>query len=191
VPTTDFRFVSGRLCLDLVATLGKRGIADLERLRTPADLARWAVAAGVCPIPPTATDADLTAARTLRESIHRLVTPLVAPPATPLFTPPATADLHTVNHWAAHQPAPTLTWSPAGFQTASPFADARDVLAAAAIDTISLVSGPEAGRIRTCQASDCTLLFVDQSQNGRAWCAMNVCGARAKMRSLRERRRNQ
>ncbi|GIJ58295.1 CGNR zinc finger domain-containing protein [Virgisporangium aurantiacum] len=178
-----FRFVGGRLCLDFVATLGKRGIVDLERLRTPADLARWAVEAGLCRTAPAVVDADLSAARTLREAIHRLVTGS--------GRRPAPADLRTVNDRARRRPVPTLGWSASGFHATSHVADAHDVLAAAAADAVTLLTGPDAERVRKCLAPDCTLLFVDQSQNGRVWCAMNACGAKAKMRSLRERRRSQ
>jgi predicted RNA-binding Zn ribbon-like protein len=177
-----FRFVGGRLCLDFVATLGQRGITDLERLRTPADLARWAVEAGLCERPPAVRDPDLSAARTLREAIHRLVTRS--------DDPPARTDLRTVNELAGRPPAPTLTWSPAGLVATSQVTDADGLLAATAADAVSLLTGQDAGRVRKCQAPDCTLLFVDQSQNGRAWCAMNACGAKAKMRTLRERRRS-
>jgi predicted RNA-binding Zn ribbon-like protein len=43
-------------------------------------------------------------------------------------------------------------------------------------------------RIRTCSASDCRLVFYDESRtNNRRWCSMQRCGNRAKVRAFRER----
>ncbi len=45
-------------------------------------------------------------------------------------------------------------------------------------------------RLKTCPNDRCRWLFYDQSRNGsRIWCAMDVCGSRAKMRTYRSRRR--
>jgi predicted RNA-binding Zn ribbon-like protein len=43
-------------------------------------------------------------------------------------------------------------------------------------------------RIRVCRDSACGLLFLDRTKNAsRAWCSMNTCGTRAKMRTWRLR----
>ena len=45
-------------------------------------------------------------------------------------------------------------------------------------------------RLKVCPAENCAWAFYDQSPAGRRrWCSMRVCGARAKMRSYRARRR--
>jgi predicted RNA-binding Zn ribbon-like protein len=45
-------------------------------------------------------------------------------------------------------------------------------------------------RIKACAAEDCQWAFYDESRNrSRTWCAMEVCGNRAKTRSYRARRK--
>ncbi|WP_343235897.1 ABATE domain-containing protein, partial [Streptomyces sp. SID10815] len=73
-----FNFRSGRLCLDLVATVGERWRGNHERLREPADLARWYREAGLLDVPPAITPTGLDAARALREAVHRIARALAA-----------------------------------------------------------------------------------------------------------------
>lgn len=45
-------------------------------------------------------------------------------------------------------------------------------------------------RLKACPNDRCRWLFYDHSRNhSRAWCSMDVCGARSKMRTYRARRR--
>jgi predicted RNA-binding Zn ribbon-like protein len=45
-------------------------------------------------------------------------------------------------------------------------------------------------RLKVCAADTCRFAFYDHSKNGRGtWCTMQICGARAKARAYRERRR--
>jgi predicted RNA-binding Zn ribbon-like protein len=47
----------------------------------------------------------------------------------------------------------------------------------------TLLSSPEAGRIRVCEGSSCGWMYVDRSRNGlRRWCAMDMCGGKEKAR---------
>ncbi len=47
-------------------------------------------------------------------------------------------------------------------------------------------------RIRLCSGDNCHWAFVDRSKNrSRRWCSMADCGARAKARAYRARRRNE
>ena len=70
---------------------------------------------------------------------------------------------------------------------------ARPVTVEAALSTlarelIDLLDGPLAGRIRTCDADNCHLVFVDTSRSGaRRWCSMERCGNRQKVRAFRAR----
>jgi predicted RNA-binding Zn ribbon-like protein len=67
---------------------------------------------------------------------------------------------------------------------------ASQVLSLLARDAVDLLAGPLAGRIRVCAASDCGLLYLDQSRSGtRQWCSMQRCGTRAKVRAHRGRGR--
>jgi predicted RNA-binding Zn ribbon-like protein len=45
-------------------------------------------------------------------------------------------------------------------------------------------------RMKACRGHDCGWAFYDHSRNqASSWCAMSVCGSRAKVRAYRERRR--
>jgi predicted RNA-binding Zn ribbon-like protein len=46
-------------------------------------------------------------------------------------------------------------------------------------------------RLKACRARDCEFAFVDNAKNrSRAWCSMQSCGNREKVRSYRERHRS-
>jgi predicted RNA-binding Zn ribbon-like protein len=180
----EFRFLAGRPCLDLTATAGERRGRRAERMRTPQDLARWLVAAGLADQPPAASRQDLAHARTLREAIYQTIRRRMA------GQPPGPGDLAIINDWAGRPPPRTWLEADGGQLRAR-----RDATTAAALvatvarDAVDLLGGPLAHRIRECSAEDCTLLFLDTSRAGRRrWCSMASCGARAKMAAYRARR---
>ena len=176
-----FHFKAGRLCLDLVATVGERWRLCFERLRTPEDLGRWLVEASLLSSEPAVEQSQLDDARSLRESIYRMARRAGE-------GRPDASDVRELNRWAARPPlAPrlsgdgrTLTW----------VAD-RPVpaaLATIARDAADLLAGPLASRVRECAAPDCALLFVDTSRPGRRrWCSMDACGNRTKTAAYRRR----
>lgn len=180
-----FPFVGGRTVLHFLGTLGKRTTEPLERIRTPEDLSRWSEQAGlvgpagqgvISPGP-----ADLDAARALRESLYGLtMSALGRASARP-------GDVEIVNHWAAQPtPVPGLAIHSGALERDDPAPTASAVLAAVARDGIDLLTGPDVESIRECEDATCTLLFLDTSRgHRRRWCSMNLCGARAKMRTLR------
>lgn len=171
-----FRWGLGSLSLDLLATRGVR-----ERLTAPQDLDRW-LADGGFGVTVRATEADLDAARALREAIRNLVANALAARG------PGTRDRQLVNdHAARHPDTPRIGvgWqrvdAPSGTPTAA--------LSRVARSAIDLLTGPDVGRIRRCDG--CTLLFVDRSRPGtRRWCAMEVCGNRRKAAAHRDRARS-
>ncbi|MGV9779049.1 CGNR zinc finger domain-containing protein [Streptosporangium sp. NPDC003464] len=56
-------------------------------------------------------------------------------------------------------------------------------------ETVELLSGTLAERIRECASDGCPLVSVDTSRPAaRRWCAMERCGNRHKLRALRARR---
>src|SRR3954464_7494206 len=73
-----FRFLSGRQCLSFCATVGERWRNQYERLRSPEDLQRWFVEAGMLTVAPPVSDEELQHARELREAIYRSAKALVA-----------------------------------------------------------------------------------------------------------------
>jgi predicted RNA-binding Zn ribbon-like protein len=176
-----FRVQSGRVCLDLAATVGERWRRSFERLREPSDLGRWLKEARLLEDEPRVTPGQLRAVRELREAIYRTAKLAGA-------RRPDRADLEEINRWAAKAPlAPrlsrdgrTVTW------TAARPVDAA--LATIARDAIDLFSGPLATRVRECARPDCALLFVDTSRPGRRrWCSMETCGNRTKTAAYRAR----
>jgi predicted RNA-binding Zn ribbon-like protein len=130
------------------------------------------------------TEAQLRAARALRESIDRVLFAEV----------PRTQDVDLLNRWAraAHRRPPQLRVDPDGSVRAwseAPADPVRAALGALAVDAIRLRTEDPAARIAVCGASTCGLRFVDTSPAGRRqWCSMRRCGNREKAR-LHYRRR--
>ncbi|GHC53683.1 CGNR zinc finger domain-containing protein [Streptomyces flavofungini] len=189
----EFRWRGGRVSLNFTATLGRRGLGAIERLRDPSDLSRWFREAGMTDHHLPVSQAELADARALREAVHRISVAAgeaTAPEAG--ATAPAAADLDLLNHWTS-QPLPGTGLTLDGHGVLRPMPPALDVhglLGLLARDAADLLGGPLSGRIRECAATDCTLLFVDESRAGaRRWCSMDACGARAKMAEYRARRR--
>jgi len=179
----DFRFTSGRLCLDLVLTVGERWRRSFERLRSAADLARWLELAGLASPPTRVTAGDLAAMRELRESIFHLARGAMD------GRDAAPRDLEVVNAWAARPDlAPTL-WRLGARGHRSKARPVPAALATVARDAVELFGGPLAARVRECAASDCSGIFLDESRAGaRRWCSMAGCGNRVKVAAYRRRR---
>ena len=182
LPPEELRFhwKSGRLCLDFVATVGERWRRSFERLLAPDDLARWLLETGMLEVPPKVSGRQLAAARTLRESINRLARPGIKPEP---------GDRDQLNRWATRPTLAPQLRSDGGLGWAAE-RPVEAMLGTIARDAIDLLTGPLAGRIRECGASDCALLFVDTSRPGRRrWCSTEACGNRARTKAYRERRK--
>jgi predicted RNA-binding Zn ribbon-like protein len=178
-----FRFRSGRVSLDLTATVVGRYREPVEQLAEPADLVRWFAVAGMAPAPRRVTAAELRLARGLREAIYAVAQATRSRAALPA------GDLDTVNAIAAH-PAPEPRLGADGTVAWHAGEPARAALAHIARDAIALLSGPLAERIGECAGEDCALLFVDTSRPGRRrWCADGACGNRQHVRDHRARQR--
>jgi predicted RNA-binding Zn ribbon-like protein len=179
-----FNFRSGRLSLAFVATVGERWRGNHERLREPADLARWYGEAGLLDDDlPAVTAAGLEAARVLREAIHRIAQALIAGRA------PVAVDETAVNAAAAYPPLiPVLRGGTSRFTLPSARAQ-QSALSTVARDAIDLFTGTATDRIRECASPECGLLFVDTSRPGRRrWCASTACGGKARAAAYRHRR---
>jgi predicted RNA-binding Zn ribbon-like protein len=187
-PPPAFVFVGGRPCLDLVDTHGKRGIRDLERLPDGERLSQWLAEAGLAASPPPASEADVRRARELREAVYGLVRCVLD------RQHPGEHDAAVVNQ-AAHKAdlvpqlrvgdAADADGLTAAWHGTAPVAAALSTIAR---DAIELLSGPLAGRVKECEAPDCTLVFLDDSQAGRRrWCSMERCGNLAKIAKYRGR----
>lgn len=175
-------FRSGRLCLAFCATVGERWHRNFERLRTPSDLARWYVEAGVLETAPPVSADVLARARILREAIYRIANDLTAGRL------PTAADEEIVNA-AAATPPPVPQMRSAGPALLLPArGGAAATLSAVARDAIDLFTTPLHRRIRECAAADCGLLFLDMSRPGeRRWCSSTNCGTKARSSAYRKR----
>lgn len=176
-----FRFMSGRLSLDLTATVGERWRNKVERLRTPADLQRWIADAGLSDNAVSVTRRELTDIQHLREVIYTAALSAVADEPIP-----DGVEATLTEFAAAASSAPTLhrgqlTWNAPG---------ARAVASTVARDAIDLLSSPLRQRIRECASPECALLFVDTSRPGqRRWCSTDTCGNRSRAAAYRQRQR--
>ena len=177
-----FPFRSGRISLDLVATVAKRRLGDRELLPGPEQLRTWCRVAGL-PLPQDEITPQLLGqTHALREAVYALARARVD------GSTPASADIDLVNAAAIAAP-PTALLGPDGF-TAVPRerADLESILSLLARDAIDLFTGPYALRIRECTAHDCSLFFVDRSRPGsRRWCTMASCGEKASSATYRKR----
>lgn len=180
----DFRFRSGRLCLDFIATVGDRDHLAFDRWQNTQDLGRWCLEAGLIAEALTVADDQIAAARRLRETLYRLVTAALARSA------PDAADLAFVNSEArkpAFVPQLTAIGEPHGWTSEHPY---EAVLATVAHDAIDLLSTPGLERVRKCADTQCSILFVDTSRPGkRRWCSMNGCGNKVKKAAYRKRQK--
>lgn len=180
---TPFFVATGFVCLDVLYTGGEGERRAWEKLLTPEDLARWIsecalVSPDVTPTDVTVTAEELDAVRELREAIWRGANDLVDGERLPRWVE------RSLSRFAAE---PTIVPRLCGGRrcTVTPFS-ATQACSVLARDAIELLTGPQSGRLRRCDAHDCNLLFVDTSRPGRRrWCAMARCGNRAKVRAHR------
>ncbi|MCX5140590.1 MULTISPECIES: CGNR zinc finger domain-containing protein [unclassified Streptomyces] len=184
----DWRFDSGRLCLDLVATgTGSPGTADpLDR---PERLADWLTAAGAVPRGTLLQGVDdhwLVRFRQLRTALDRLLTAQLGGRG-------ADGALERVNALAAGSP-PVLCAVRAGdgalVRGLSTEPDCAALLAAVARDAVELLTDPVAlDGLRRCEGDHCRRVYLDTSRGRRRrWCSSEVCGNRERV--ARHRRRN-
>jgi predicted RNA-binding Zn ribbon-like protein len=184
VADLEFRFTSGRLCLDFLATLGERGHRNVERLTSPVRLAEWSVAAGLLDDPPLLNGDDLAAARALRVAAERVVL---------AFTNGGDVgdeDVAALNA-AARRPPPRPALSRHGRSVRrTSEAPGPAILAAVSLDVLELVAHGDPARLRRCADPACGMWFEDGSRAGtRQWCAVEGrgCGNKAKKRAFRHR----
>lgn len=185
----DLRFDSGRLCLDLVATVsGRLSEAPVERLDGVERLRAWLIGAGLVPRGTALEAVDggwLSRFRAARDLLHRIVHTEVEGRA-------AGADLERVNALASTAPPAVRAVRGADGTLVRRFAAAPDcgaLLAQVARDAVELLTDPVArGQLRQCEGETCSLVYLDTSRGRRRrWCSSEVCGNRERV--ARHRRR--
>ena len=142
-------------CPSEAAGLRLRGAAE------PADAARW-----------------LDAAKALRDAAAALFR------AAALQRPAAQADVERLNGWLRRlTPSPALTPWGSSYVRQGPDdqSDLAQPAVRAAVSIADLLTSPDLGHVRTCEAPGCGWVFLDRSPTRRRrWCSMAGCGNRAK-----------
>lgn len=156
---------------------------DGEHLRDPGSLRDWLNERDLLPAGARVADADLAAAKAVREALRKL---LLANNGVPLDK----GSLATLNDAAAASRL-RVAFSPAGGAALVP--DQSDVPGALSrILAVAYTSMADESwqRLKACRLDDCQWAFYDHSKNrSRTWCSMKVCGNRAKARAYRDRQR--
>jgi predicted RNA-binding Zn ribbon-like protein len=184
--STALRFDSGRLCLDLLATVGAGLSPDpVERLDSPQRLAEWLTGSGLAP-PGQALPVDQNWAaefRALRTLIGTVVRAELVGQARP-------AALRMLNQLAATpSPAIQVVRVEGTLRRAlrKPITCAA-MAAAVCQDAIDLLTGPDRALMRTCADGSCAMVYLDTSRGGRRqWCSSALCGNRRRVAQYRAR----
>lgn len=167
---TRWWFDSGSLSLDF-------GYASFIN---PADLADW-LGHRFERVEQAATDRELRDAEGLADAIARMAV------ARTREISAAPDDIDVVNLYAAMPDVPPAL-SGGRRQAGASRVRVAQALASVARDAVDLFGESGAGRVRSCAASDCSMVFFDGSRsNNRRWCSMQRCGNRAKVRAHRAR----
>jgi predicted RNA-binding Zn ribbon-like protein len=183
ITSSEFRFNSGALSLDLAATVRRRASEPYDALAEPGAVARWLKEARITAAILRLSRDEEAAVLALREAIWSAAAAMTDRSRIPR------AAITTINRAAAHPLAvPYLAATGRrAFLTDDPFSAAISVIAR---DAIEILAG--ARRIKACAQPNCRMLFVDASPTGRRrWCSMDRCGSRAKgavFRSRKERK---
>ena len=182
---TRWFFDTGALSLDFAYTGATVGNPDWEQFHAPGDLGRW-LGERFPRLDGEPGERELSDALGLRSAIASIASAL-----SERRTPDAD-DVDTINLFSATPDVPPAL---AGGRRQAGAGRIRigQALSSVARDAVQLFGHEVAGevgeqRIRQCSASDCSLVFYDESRtNNRRWCSMQRCGNRAKVRAFRER----
>jgi len=170
-----FRLDNEVLAFRFAATLSHRaGAEPFERLTTPERLHLWLDAADLPPAQPV-DDFQLAAALTLREAIYLLGAAIASGITRP-------TEAVTVLNAATRHGLPAAVLTDEGWRwNLSRNRPVEDALAVIAADAITAFGASDSNRIKTCEGTDCSGLYLDTSRgNNRRWCSMNTCGNKAK-----------
>ncbi|MEO8609353.1 MAG: ABATE domain-containing protein [Chloroflexota bacterium] len=198
----NISLVGGHIALDFVNTVGDH-LAEQPRewVKTYADLAIWAVHAGVITqdhagrlITLAEEQADvaeqaLTRAIETREVIFRLLLGVIRKQA------PDEVDLAAFNAVLANAPARTRIvhehehyhWHFSGENESLDDPLWRIIWAAA-----DLLTADQLSQVKVCEGDQCGWIFLDISRNqARRWCSMANCGNRAKANRYYKRHKDE
>lgn len=165
-------FDSGSIAFDFAYTGGFPGPPEWEFWHGPEDAASWWRERFGVDVP--VSRADYARARELRKRIAQSVIAVSHGQQIP-----AEAS-SSIDAWAARPDVPPQLM-------AEPPVTVERLLATIGRAAVTALS--QTDRVRVCGASDCAVMYLDTSRSGnRAWCSMQRCGNRHKVRALRARR---
>ncbi|MET7935509.1 CGNR zinc finger domain-containing protein [Streptomyces sp. NPDC005322] len=179
------RFDAGSLALNLIATLGRRNSAPIERLGTRERLREWCDGVGLRPHPREVTDELLAELHEVREAACTIVAAVVHGGTPP---PEAVALLNDRARLAPPRPELRITDDGVGVDP-GPALTGRELQSVVVRDLIALIGDPErrAG-LRVCESPLCSMLYLDRTAaRRRRWCSMRRCGNSAKAAKFRNR----
>ncbi len=181
---TRWWFDSGSAALDfaytgtIVADASDDSGAGHELLNTVDQLVTW-LSERFGPVQGALRPADLSDSCGLRDAIARL-----AVAASHEKRLPAT-DIDIVNLFAATPDVPPALVG-GSRQAGHGSVRIQQALSTLAREAVRLFGAESGGRLRSCSADDCALIYLDTSRAGsRRWCSMQRCGNRAKVRKHR------
>jgi len=174
-----FRFESGAPWLDLLATVGGAyGPDPVERMRGLPELVEWLDHEHLTPQTPP-VEADVAAARELRELLRPLVVAAVA------GSPVSSDGVTALQPWLDGGTAPRPVVVDGQLALAPP-PTVRAALGSLARQAVEFLADPEHIRLGACADDDCHMAFLDPAGK-RRWCASGICGVRARVRKHRAR----
>jgi predicted RNA-binding Zn ribbon-like protein len=168
--------------------------AGRDALDTPQHLVEWLAHHGLLAGSESAGDDDLTMALDLREGLRALFLThhdaSEAATGVEAGTEAAAEGLRRLDRALAHLPI-RLSATGGGIG-AAPWSDSAVRAALTEIAAVLIRADPEQlKRLKACRRDVCRWVFYDSSRNrGGTWCAMDICGARTKMQTYRDRRRS-
>ncbi len=155
-----------------------------EELASPGAVCAWLVEHGLCDRGQALTESDRRRVLAVREGLREML----------FVNNGAVEDPDVVARLNRALRAPRIYVQLAVADTPEFKPQPRDLDGALAlIATIVALSQLDGSwsRMKACRGRDCGWAFYDHSRNqASSWCAMSVCGSRAKVRAYRERRRD-
>jgi predicted RNA-binding Zn ribbon-like protein len=177
----------------LMATIWANSEGVHDDLIAPRDVDAWLDAVGVDRAGPPATADELATARGLRDGARRLAAYITGDTREAAASPIANVEdaIEQVNTAAAAAPPPVLTRRDEQLERTvrAGVSPVTAGLAQVAEDTIQLLGGDNASKLRACYASGCVVYFV-KAQPRREWCSV-ACGNRARAARHYQRARAQ
>jgi predicted RNA-binding Zn ribbon-like protein len=167
------------LIIDFVNTL------DLdpheEQFETPRALAAWLAERDLLAPGARATKAELAEAVGVREALRDL---MAAQNELPADVDAATAVIDA----AARRAGLSVRFQVGESRIEPAAAGVRGALGRILAEVSAGMADGTWSRLKACRANDCRWAFLDTAKNhSRAWCSMQTCGNREKVRSYRER----